>query len=906
MVEGTTLSVHRCRFVDYQPSAVTALAFPPLPLPSVKGKKKAASRKRLRFGTLAIGRANGNIELCEWTGHEHQSSAPQAWVVKKTLSGPYMSKVDSLAFTIKYPDQIAADEVPSWSNLRLFSAGGGSELAEWDIERGTIRRTISSQGGSIWSASANPASTLLALGCEDGSVRILSLEYDTLTHLRRLDRVKSRILSLAWGPPVPRDTSKPSSTSHGNDEESSDEEEDDWTDSWLVAGCSDSSLRKWDIASGRVLDRMGTDKQRGERTLVWTVGVLGDGMIVSGDSLGTVKFWDSRTCTQIQSFQAHNADVLCLTISPEGTAIYTSGVDQKVVQFTLVKTSQSSNAQSSLLSRATSRWVQSTSRRLHSHDVRALAIWPPYTPLPPSHKRQFPLDVAPLLASGGLDMNVVIAPAALPASTMTKVVNPLGTSTISTFEDAYHRRLAYSSGSFNGSALHLAKGARLLLCMRDSGISIWKISRKQKPSLGVEDMITTEDPTPQSGAPDRGWDRVLDMALNVTSNLVASAISDDGKWVTVSDWYETKLFCLEQLANGDLKPKRIRDFTAIIQSSFPNAKSNQLPSTGASSFIFTPDSTKLVMATAMSGYILVIDLNTGEPKPRVLRRFEQHRMQNIVIGNRVVKGRKGPDQDVEMQDADVEEKVAEGVSDNESEVSDDGENGNKQASVTVTRMAVSPDGQWLATSDDRSRTHVFNLDSIQHHCVLPTFPQPIHALSFEPSSPSTLILALANNTLQIYDVESRQFPTWSRHLLSALPPRFTQLHDPVLGVTFDPEPPATGGTKKMALFWGATWLCKVQLDAAVWGYGGFDKKRRRDGKKYYLPPPPPQIHGSEDSRGGGQQERQTRNFKLITHYRPILFVDFIAAGELVIVERPLVDVLSKLPPAFFKPKYGAS
>lgn len=41
-----------------------------------------------------------------------------------------------------------------------------------------------------------------------------------------------------------------------------------------------------------------------------------DGTIVSGDSMGMVKFWDSRTCTQLQSFQGHGADVLCLTISP--------------------------------------------------------------------------------------------------------------------------------------------------------------------------------------------------------------------------------------------------------------------------------------------------------------------------------------------------------------------------------------------------------------------------------------------------------------------------------------------------------------------------------------------------------------------------------------------------------------
>jgi WD40 repeat protein len=135
------------------------------------------------------------------------------------------------------------------------------------------QRTINSQGGSIWSVAANPASTLLALGCEDGTVRLLSVADDTLTHHRRFDRVKCRILSLSWGPPILRQTKKADSSS------SSDEDEDDeWDDYWLVTGCSDSSLRKWDVKSGRMLDRMGTDKIRGERTLVWAVTTLGSAL----------------------------------------------------------------------------------------------------------------------------------------------------------------------------------------------------------------------------------------------------------------------------------------------------------------------------------------------------------------------------------------------------------------------------------------------------------------------------------------------------------------------------------------------------------------------------------------------------------------------------------------------------
>lgn len=127
---------------------------------------------------------------------------------------------------------------------------------------------------------ANSASTLLALGCEDGCVRLLSLSADTLQHFRRFDHVKCRILSIAWGPPTPRQPKpKPNSSANqrdvpGGSEDDSDDEEYGWTDSWLVTGGSDSSLRKWDISTGRPTDRMGTDKIKGDRTLVWTVGVL--------------------------------------------------------------------------------------------------------------------------------------------------------------------------------------------------------------------------------------------------------------------------------------------------------------------------------------------------------------------------------------------------------------------------------------------------------------------------------------------------------------------------------------------------------------------------------------------------------------------------------------------------------
>jgi hypothetical protein len=51
--------------------------------------------------------------------------------------------------------------------------------------------------------------------------------------------------------------------------------------------------------------------------------------------------------------------------------------------------------------------------------------------------------------------------------------------------------------------------------------------------------------------------------------------------------------------------------------------------------------------------------------------------------------------------------------------------------VTVQRLAVSPDGQWLASSDDRRRVHIFNLDSIK----VRTFFPPIRLANIPRTAP---------------------------------------------------------------------------------------------------------------------------------------------------------------------------
>lgn len=105
------------------------------------------------------------------------------------------------------------------------------------------------------------------------------------------------------------------------------------------------------------------------------------------------------------------------------------------------------------------------------------------------------------------------------------------------------------------------------------------------------------------------------------------------------------------------------------------------------------------MATAMSSYLLLIDL--VEAEPRVLRRFDHHRAKNLIGGERVVKKARSTRREARREEGDA--------------VMEDVEEVDVKGTVVtcVSRMAISADGQWLATTDDLARTYIFNLDSVQ-------------------------------------------------------------------------------------------------------------------------------------------------------------------------------------------------
>ncbi|ORX79829.1 WD40 repeat-like protein [Anaeromyces robustus] len=325
------MELHRCRFVNYVPSAINCLALTP--------------NTYKPYTLLACGRENGDIDI--WDPRE-------GWFLKKTIPGGSNQSVETVVWS--HQNKLLKQQL--LTEPRLFISGLNGLITEYDIHTLLPKNEVSSNGGPVWCAAVNHKGTILAVGCEDGCIRLFDIADGNLEYMRSLDRQDGRILSLTWS----------------------------YDDNTIISGSSVSIIHCLDVKLGQIIRRITIDKIRGEDTLVWALEALKDGTIVSGDSLGNVQFWDSKMGTLIKGYkEVHKADVLCLTSTEDGAYVFSSGVDRKIVRFsTVTNTNQKGR-------RSKEQWVVAGERRYHSHDVRSLIVCEQYN----------------TLLSGGVDTTVV-------------------------------------------------------------------------------------------------------------------------------------------------------------------------------------------------------------------------------------------------------------------------------------------------------------------------------------------------------------------------------------------------------------------------------------------------------------------------------------------------------------------
>jgi U3 small nucleolar RNA-associated protein 4 len=335
------MDIHRCRFVSYPPSTINVLAFSH----SHISRKSSPAASTLR---LAIGRANGDIEIWNPLGGN--------WFQETILRGGKDRSVDGLVW-IQDPDEENAEGRTIQGRLRLFSIGYTSTVTEWDLEKGQPLRQSSGNHGEIWCLAAQPAlgqpktngaattsSALwkgqnLVTGCTDGAVVL----YSTADEDLKLQKV------------LVRPSAKRAKVISVNFQDRN----------IVVAGCTDSVIRVYDIRNGSMIRSMslGAGPSGGPKEIiVWAIKCLPNGNIVSGDSTGEMRIWDGKTYTLVQRIKSHRQDVLSIATSADGSTILSGGMDRRTIVYKQVGSGKP-------------RWAEVSHRRFHAHDVKTMATF---------------------------------------------------------------------------------------------------------------------------------------------------------------------------------------------------------------------------------------------------------------------------------------------------------------------------------------------------------------------------------------------------------------------------------------------------------------------------------------------------------------------------------------------------
>lgn len=271
--------------------------------------------------------------------------------------------------------------------LRLFSIGYSTSVTEWDLAEGKPRRHSGGNYGEIWCMAVQPKPPIktgkhvisegeeeaetqsIAVGCADGAIVLLSTADHDLRFTKlvaRSSKKRARVLSLAFQSRF-----------------------------IVVAGHADSTIRVYDIRNGQQLRNvtLGAGPKGGPKeTLVWSVRCFSDGSIVSGDSTGTMCFWDSKTYALVQRIQAHEADILDVAVSADGQSVFSGGMDRRTVCY-----KRSGGGKPDMHSR----WAKVSHSRLHKHDVKAMATFESKSlSIVASGGRRFPVSVLFGIADG--------------------------------------------------------------------------------------------------------------------------------------------------------------------------------------------------------------------------------------------------------------------------------------------------------------------------------------------------------------------------------------------------------------------------------------------------------------------------------------------------------------------------
>lgn len=137
-------------------------------------------------------------------------------------------------------------------------------VAVYDYDRRILLENIDPCGGAIWCLQPSPDAKQIAVGCEDGTVRLLTYGEEGRYDVKKLEKGMARVTTVSWYP-------------------------DGLS---VVAGDGNGGLRRLEISTGRSV-ASAQIVSKNEFCAIWSCVVSGD-TVLTGDSRGVVTIWNGE------------------------------------------------------------------------------------------------------------------------------------------------------------------------------------------------------------------------------------------------------------------------------------------------------------------------------------------------------------------------------------------------------------------------------------------------------------------------------------------------------------------------------------------------------------------------------------------------------------------------------------
>lgn len=181
---------------------------------------------------------------------------------------------------------------------RKVVSGGDNGIRTWDVTTGKEVWQLPSPFGDFPAPLAcSPDGQVLAVGCQDGSVKLVALASGKF--LRQSRGHRGAVQAVAFAP----------------------------DGKLLASGGEDATVRLWDAATGKEVRRL-----RGHATDVAALAFSPDGkLLASGSGDHSVKLWEVRTGKERFPCAGHQLVVASVAFSPNGKFLASGGYDDKII-----------------------------------------------------------------------------------------------------------------------------------------------------------------------------------------------------------------------------------------------------------------------------------------------------------------------------------------------------------------------------------------------------------------------------------------------------------------------------------------------------------------------------------------------------------------------------------------------